>query len=58
MTEVEEVGDMKGIADMIEVEGMIGKEDMKNDVRKETRASLHRRLHEVKLSRNIGEREN
>jgi hypothetical protein len=39
MTEVEEVEVMTGI------------KGMKNDVRKERRASLHRRLHEVKLGR-------
>jgi hypothetical protein len=42
---VEEVEDMTGMRDMT------GVEDMKNDVRTERRASLKRRLHEVKLDR-------
>jgi len=57
MAGVEEVEDMKGKEDMtgIEimtgVENMTGVEDMKNDVRKERRASLQRRLYEIKLGR-------
>ena len=45
MTGVEEVEDMTGIEDMT------GVEDMKNDVRKERRAPLLRRLQEVELGR-------
>ena len=44
--------DMTGIEIMIGVENMTGVEDMKNAVRKERRASLQRRLHEVKSGGN------
>jgi hypothetical protein len=49
MTGVEEVEDMTGMKVMTGVENTTGVEDMKNDVRNERRASLQRRLHEVKL---------
>jgi hypothetical protein len=51
MTGVEEVEDMTGMEDMTRMEDMTGVEGMKNDVRKERRASLQRRLHVVKLGR-------
>jgi len=43
MAGVEEVEEVTGVEVMAAVKGM------KNDVRKERRASLQRRLHEVKL---------
>ena len=52
MTGVEEVENMKGIEDMTGIKGM------KNDIRKERRASLHHRLHEVKLDREHKRTEN
>ena len=54
MAGVEEVEDMKtmiGIEVMTGTEVMTGIKGMENDVRKERRASLQRRLHEVKSGR-------
>lgn len=42
------------VAGVEEVEVMTGIKGMKNDVRKERRASLQRRLHEVQLDMDIG----
>ena len=42
------------VEDTTEMEVMTGIKGMKNDVRKERRASLQRRLHEVKLDMDIG----
>ena len=52
MAGAEEGEDMAGMEVMTAVKGM------KNDVRKERRASLQRRLQEVKLGRDIKAREN
>jgi len=51
MTEVEEVEDMREIEIMTGIEIMTEIEGMKNDVRKERRASLQRRLHGIKWGR-------
>jgi len=48
MAGVEEVENMKN---MTEIEVMTGIKGMKNDIRKEKRASLQRRLQEVKWGR-------
>jgi hypothetical protein len=48
MIGVEEVGDMREVEDMTGTEVVTGIKGMKNDVRKERRASLQHRLHEIK----------
>jgi hypothetical protein len=45
---MEEIEDMKGMKDMTGMGDMTGMEVMKNDIRQEMRASLQRRLNEVK----------
>ena len=45
MAGMEEIEDMTGMEDMTGTEDMTGIKGMKNNVRKERRASLQRRLH-------------
>ena len=49
MEDMTEMGDMTEVEGMTEMGDMTGTEDMKNDVRKERRASRQSRLYEVKL---------